>query len=128
MIIKSSCSYKVYCSSSETNNLHCEQIEVLWSRGEKPLPPLHPLLIKGRNLYRLNTMRQVRVLVECFYSYIDHHFSIIITLLVNQKWEDEGERQRILLEKHARGGAARSNRDARIQQKEMRKMQRAPTR
>ena len=37
------------------------QIEVLWSKGEKPLPPLHPLLIKGRNLYRMKTMRQVTV-------------------------------------------------------------------
>ncbi|PKI69625.1 hypothetical protein CRG98_009980 [Punica granatum] len=34
-------------------------IEVLWSKGEKPLPPLHPLFIKGRNLYRFNTMRQI---------------------------------------------------------------------
>ncbi|XP_057770871.1 zinc finger CCCH domain-containing protein 62 [Salvia miltiorrhiza] len=78
---------------------HTFTIEVLWSKGEKPLPPLHPLLIKGRNLYRLKTMRQ--------------------------KWEDEGERQRILFEKHARGDAARSNREVRIQQKEKRKMQRS---
>ncbi|KAL6585220.1 hypothetical protein OROMI_004509 [Orobanche minor] len=76
-------------------------IEVLWSKGEKPLPPLHPLLIKGRNLYRLKTMRQ--------------------------KWEDEGERQKMLSEKHARGGAARLNRDARIKQRETRKA-RKPTR
>lgn len=68
------------------------------------------------------------LVIECFYLCIDHHFRFIITLLVNQKWEDEGERQRILFEKHARGGAARSNRDARIQQKEMRKMQTATTR
>ncbi|KAL7140425.1 hypothetical protein ABFS83_09G120200 [Erythranthe nasuta] len=74
---------------------HTFTIEVLWSKGEKPLPPLHPLLIKGRNLYRLKTMRQ--------------------------KWDDEGERQKILSEKHARGGAARSNREARIQEKENRK-------
>ncbi|KAL0354446.1 UNVERIFIED_CONTAM: Zinc finger CCCH domain-containing protein 62 [Sesamum radiatum] len=80
---------------------HTFTIEVLWSKGEKPLPPLHPLLIKGRNLYRLKTMRQ--------------------------KWEDEGERQNILSEKHARGGVARLNREARIQQKEMRKMHK-PTR
>ncbi|KAL0319466.1 UNVERIFIED_CONTAM: Zinc finger CCCH domain-containing protein 62 [Sesamum angustifolium] len=80
---------------------HTFTIEVLWSKGEKPLPPLHPLLIKGRNLYRLKTMRQ--------------------------KWEDEGERQKILSEKHARGGVARLNREARIQQKEMRKMHK-PTR
>ncbi|CAA3032055.1 zinc finger CCCH domain-containing 62-like [Olea europaea subsp. europaea] len=75
---------------------HTFTIEVLWSRGEKPLPPLHPLLIKGRNLYRLRTMRQ--------------------------RWEDEGERQKILSEKHARGSMARSDREARIQEKEMRKM------
>lgn len=36
-----------------------------------------------------------------------------------QKWEDEGERQKILLEKHTRGGAARLNREARIQKKEL---------
>ncbi|XP_076881866.1 zinc finger CCCH domain-containing protein 62-like [Bidens hawaiensis] len=29
---------------------HTFTIEVLWSTGTKPLPPLHPLLIKGRNL------------------------------------------------------------------------------
>ncbi|KAI3455650.1 hypothetical protein Pfo_012313 [Paulownia fortunei] len=80
---------------------HTFTIEVLWSKGEKPLPPLHPLLIKGRNLYRLKTMRQ--------------------------KWEDEGERQKILSEKHARGGVARLNKEARIQQREMRKMHK-PTR
>ncbi|OMO66035.1 hypothetical protein COLO4_30808 [Corchorus olitorius] len=38
---------------------HTFTIEVLWSKGEKPLPPLHPLLIKGRNLYKLKTLRQV---------------------------------------------------------------------
>lgn len=54
-----------------------------------------------------------------------HHSCVINALLVNQKWEDEGERQRILQEKHARGGAARSNREERIQQKEKRKMQRS---
>ncbi|KAL2457357.1 zinc finger CCCH domain-containing protein 62-like [Forsythia ovata] len=75
---------------------HTFTIEVLWSKGEKPLPPLHPLLIKGRNLYRLKTMRQ--------------------------RWKDEGERQKILLEKHTRGCIARSDRDARVQEKEMRKM------
>ncbi|XP_073063704.1 zinc finger CCCH domain-containing protein 62-like isoform X1 [Primulina eburnea] len=76
---------------------HTFTIEVLWSKGEKPLPPLHPLLIKGRNLYRLKTLRQ--------------------------KWVDEGERHKILLEKHTRGGAARLSREARIQKKEMHKTQ-----
>ncbi|XVE51816.1 hypothetical protein DITRI_Ditri02bG0071300 [Diplodiscus trichospermus] len=75
---------------------HTFTIEVLWSKGEKPLPPLHPLLIKGRNLYRLKTLRQ--------------------------RWEDEGERQKVLMEKHSRGSLARSDREVRIQEKERRKM------
>lgn len=74
---------------------HTFTVEVLWSKGVKPLPPLHPLLIKGRNLYRLKTMRQ--------------------------RWEDESERQKILSEKHARGNAARTNRETRIQEKEKKK-------
>ncbi|XP_030547207.1 zinc finger CCCH domain-containing protein 62 [Rhodamnia argentea] len=75
---------------------HTFTIEVLWSKGEKPLPPLHPLLIKGRNLYRYNTMRQ--------------------------RWEDEGERTKALMEKHSRGSLARSHREARLQEKERRKL------
>ncbi|XP_017978809.1 PREDICTED: zinc finger CCCH domain-containing protein 62-like isoform X2 [Theobroma cacao] len=78
---------------------HTFTIEVLWSKGEKPLPPLHPLLIKGRNLYRLKTLRQ--------------------------KWEDEGERQKALMEKHSRGSLARSDREVRILEKERREMLRA---
>ncbi|KAK9142135.1 hypothetical protein Syun_011535 [Stephania yunnanensis] len=74
---------------------HTFTIEVLWSKGIKPLPPLHPLLIKGRNLYRLKTMRQ--------------------------RWADEEERNKVLREKHSRGFVARSNRETRIQEKEMRK-------
>ncbi|KAK6787381.1 hypothetical protein RDI58_015906 [Solanum bulbocastanum] len=77
---------------------HTFTVEVLWSKGEKSLPPLHPLLIKGRNLYRLKTLRQ--------------------------KWDDEAERQKILSEKHARGSVARSSRETRVQEKEMRKMRR----
>ncbi|CAN4100052.1 unnamed protein product [Withania somnifera] len=75
---------------------HTFTVEVLWSKGEKQLPPLHPLLIKGRNLYRLKTLRQ--------------------------KWDDEAERQKILSEKHARGSVARSNRETRVQEKEKQKM------
>ncbi|XP_060218168.1 zinc finger CCCH domain-containing protein 62-like [Lycium barbarum] len=75
---------------------HTFTVEVLWSKGEKPLPPLHPLLIKGRNLYRLKTLRQ--------------------------KWDNEAERQKILSEKHARGFVARSNRETRVREKEMRQM------
>ncbi|KAK7275549.1 hypothetical protein RIF29_16668 [Crotalaria pallida] len=74
---------------------HTFTVEVLWSKGEKPFPPLHPLLIKGRNLYRLKTLRQI--------------------------WEDEGERQKRLMEKHSRGTVAREDREARMQEKERRK-------
>ncbi|XP_052300508.1 zinc finger CCCH domain-containing protein 62-like [Citrus sinensis] len=78
---------------------HTFTIEVLWSKGEKPLPPLRPLLIKGRNLYRLKTLRQ--------------------------RWEDEGERHKVLMEKHSRGFIARSNREIRIHGKEKRKLLKA---
>ncbi|KAJ9179436.1 hypothetical protein P3X46_011224 [Hevea brasiliensis] len=75
---------------------HTFTIEVLWSKGEKPLCPLHPLLIKGRNLYRLKTLRQ--------------------------RWENEEERRKILIEKHSRGSLARCARETRIQEKERRKV------
>ncbi|KAL0911907.1 hypothetical protein M5K25_017843 [Dendrobium thyrsiflorum] len=39
---------------------HTFTIEVLWSKGIKPLPSLYPLLVKGRNLYRYRTFRQVK--------------------------------------------------------------------
>jgi hypothetical protein len=39
-----------------------------------------------------------------------------------QRWEDEGERQKVLMDKHSRGCVARSDREARIQEKEMRKV------
>ncbi|XP_015077911.1 zinc finger CCCH domain-containing protein 62-like isoform X2 [Solanum pennellii] len=40
------------------------------------------------------------------------------------KWDDEAERQKILSEKHARGSVARSSRETRVEEKEMRKMRR----
>ncbi|KAI4331323.1 hypothetical protein MLD38_029516 [Melastoma candidum] len=70
---------------------HTFTIEVLWNKGDKPFPPLRPVLIKGRNLYRFRTLRQ--------------------------RWEDEEKRQRCLMEKHSRGDVARSDRQARIQEK-----------
>ncbi|CAN0877732.1 Zinc finger CCCH domain-containing protein 62 [Linum grandiflorum] len=75
---------------------HTFTIEVLWSKGDKPLPPLHPLLIKGRNLYRLKTLRQ--------------------------RWQDENQRSRVLMEKHSRGSLARSDRETRILEKDKRKL------
>ncbi|CAN8264104.1 unnamed protein product [Cochlearia groenlandica] len=61
---------------------HTFTIEVLWCEGIHKLPPLYPLLVKGRNLYRLMTLRQ--------------------------RWANEEDRVRILLEKHTRGAAARN--------------------
>ncbi|KAJ8492121.1 hypothetical protein OPV22_013842 [Ensete ventricosum] len=74
---------------------HTFTIEVLWSKGEKTLPLLYPLLIKGRNLYRFKTMRQ--------------------------RWDDEENRRKVLQEKHARGSFARFSRDNRIQEKMLKK-------
>ncbi|KAF8364712.1 hypothetical protein HHK36_033312 [Tetracentron sinense] len=60
---------------------HTFTVEILWSKGPKRLPPLSPLLVKGRNLYRLKTFRQ--------------------------RWNNETERSKVLAEKHKRGTAAR---------------------
>ncbi|KAH9608639.1 hypothetical protein KSS87_011146 [Heliosperma pusillum] len=64
-----------------------QKVEVLWSKGVKKLPPLFPLLVKGRNLYRLETYRQ--------------------------PWKNESERRNVLAEKHKRGAAARFKREKR---------------
>ncbi|XP_074295388.1 uncharacterized protein LOC141623211 isoform X2 [Silene latifolia] len=66
---------------------HTFTVEVLWSKGVKKLPPLFPLLVKGRNLYRLETYRQ--------------------------PWKNERERRNVLAEKHRRGAAARFKREKR---------------
>ncbi|OAE21717.1 hypothetical protein AXG93_1275s1280 [Marchantia polymorpha subsp. ruderalis] len=69
-------------SYGEKKQQHTFTVEVLWSAGYKPLPPMRQLLVKGRNLYKLRTYRQ--------------------------KWEDESLRKTSLDEKHERGAAARS--------------------
>lgn len=63
---------------------HTFTVEVLWCKGIKKLPPLFPLLVKGRNLYRLKTYRQ--------------------------PWKNEAERRKVLAEKHRRGSVARLKR------------------
>ncbi|XP_022971662.1 zinc finger CCCH domain-containing protein 62 isoform X1 [Cucurbita maxima] len=72
---------------------HTFTVEVLWSRGVRKLPPLYPLLVKGRNLYKLRTFRRL--------------------------WNDEAERIQVLAEKHKRGAAARG---VRALQKRKRKL------
>ncbi|XVF59469.1 hypothetical protein PTKIN_Ptkin07bG0278500 [Pterospermum kingtungense] len=68
-------------SYGKAKQQHTFTVEVLWSKGRKKLPPLSPLLVKGRNLYKLKTYRQ--------------------------RWSDEAERRDVLAEKHRRGRAAR---------------------
>uniref|UniRef100_A0A7C9AH00 Uncharacterized protein n=1 Tax=Opuntia streptacantha TaxID=393608 RepID=A0A7C9AH00_OPUST len=63
---------------------HTFTVEVLWSKGMKKLPALFPLLVKGRNLYRLKTYRQ--------------------------PWKNEAARRKVLAEKHRRGTVARTER------------------
>ncbi|RYQ80551.1 hypothetical protein Ahy_Scaffold1g106887 isoform D [Arachis hypogaea] len=70
---------------------HTFTVEVLWSSGYRKLPPLFPLLIKGRNLYKLKTYRQ--------------------------RWKNEADRVKVLSEKHRRGEAARSVRAMRQKKK-----------
>ncbi|KAJ1419109.1 SAP domain [Sesbania bispinosa] len=60
---------------------HTFTVEVLWSSGVRKLPPLSPLLVKGRNLYKQKTYRQ--------------------------RWKNEADRVKVLSEKHRRGAAAR---------------------
>ncbi|KAK2372711.1 zinc finger CCCH domain-containing protein [Trifolium repens] len=70
---------------------HTFTVEVLWSSGVKKLPPLSPLLVKGRNLYKQKTYRQ--------------------------RWKNEADRVKVLSEKHRRGAAARSVRALRQKKK-----------
>ncbi|GAU17387.1 hypothetical protein TSUD_232630 [Trifolium subterraneum] len=70
---------------------HTFTVEVLWSSGVKKLPPLSPLLVKGRNLYKQKTYRQ--------------------------RWKNEADRVKVLSEKHRRGAAARSARALRQKKK-----------
>lgn len=64
---------------------------MLWSSGVRKLPPLTPLLVKGRNLYKMKTYRQ--------------------------KWKNEADRVKVLSEKHRRGAAARFVRGLRQKKK-----------
>ncbi|KAJ0234362.1 SAP domain-containing protein [Hirschfeldia incana] len=68
-------------SYGSSKQQHTFTIEVLWCEGIQKLPPLYPLLVKGRNLYRLMTLRQ--------------------------RWANEEDRVKALSEKHGRGAAAR---------------------
>ncbi|KAI9089194.1 hypothetical protein K1719_029473 [Acacia pycnantha] len=74
-------------SYGATKQQHTFTVEVIWSNGAKKLPPLFPLLVKGRNLYKLKTYRQ--------------------------RWKNEAERVKVLSEKHRRGAEARLVREMR---------------
>ncbi|KAI9164944.1 hypothetical protein LWI28_004776 [Acer negundo] len=81
----------VHESYGAAKQQHTFTIEVIWSKGFNKLPPLFPLLVKGRNLYRLRTFRQ--------------------------HWNNEAERVKVLAEKHKRGAAARTVRAMRLTKK-----------
>ena len=69
-------------SYGKAKQQHTFTVEVLWSSGVRKLPPLTPLLVKGRNLYKQRTYRQ--------------------------RWKNEADRVKVLSEKHRRGAEARS--------------------
>ncbi|GLU22497.1 hypothetical protein SLE2022_385680 [Rubroshorea leprosula] len=60
------------------------------------------------------------IVKESYGAARQQHTFTIETL--RQRWEDEGKRQKVLMEKHSRGSIARSDREMRIQEKERRKM------
>nr|XP_043615497.1 uncharacterized protein LOC122587402 isoform X2 [Erigeron canadensis] len=74
-------------SYGELDQQHTFSVEVLWSKPYKKLNPLSILLVKGRHLYGLKTLRQ--------------------------PWKNEAERLEVLAEKHCRGDAARLKRKLR---------------
>ena len=74
-------------SYGEAKQQHTFTLEILQSDGHNPLKPGSKTTRKGRNVYRNGTWRQV--------------------------WDDENARARALEDKHARGDAARSEREIR---------------
>ncbi|KAI5439229.1 hypothetical protein KIW84_024857 [Lathyrus oleraceus] len=59
---------------------HTFTVEVLWSSGARKLPPLSPLLVKGRNLYKQKTYRQVSISFckHLFYFFFSHPHVVAI--------------------------------------------------
>ena len=58
---------------------HTFTVEVLWNSGVRKLPPLFPLLVKARNLYKQKTYRH--------------------------RWKNKANKVKVLFEKHRRGAA-----------------------
>nr|GMD53931.1 zinc finger CCCH domain-containing protein 62 [Ipomoea batatas] len=88
-IVKESC--------SAAKQQHTFTVEVLWSQGVKKFPPLFPLLVKGRKLYKLKTLRQ--------------------------RWQNEKERLGVLAEKHRRGTTAKLVRETKKKKRSMKRKQ-----
>ncbi|KAK9228888.1 hypothetical protein WN944_021845 [Citrus x changshan-huyou] len=106
---------------------HTFTIEVLWSKGEKPLPPLRPLLIKGRNLYRLKTLRQVCTELKFLLPIICGSLNInpaLPILLLSEMGRRRGETQGFDGEA-LKGFYCKANREIRIHGKEKRKLLKA---
>lgn len=105
------------------------QVEVLWSRGTNKLEPLFPLLVKGRNLYKLKTFRQVTHirLSNVTSSSLMSLSLIFLASWCCQVWKNEKERTEVLAEKHRRGNAARIVRATRREKSVMRKNKPSPS-
>jgi len=95
----------------QINIIHVLQVEVLWSTGVRKLPPLSPLLVKGRNLYKQKTYRQVSVGARLLSMFsLSSHSLLLTSCSMIQRWKNEADRVEVLHEKHRRGAAARSKR------------------
>ncbi|KAG8474744.1 hypothetical protein CXB51_031708 [Gossypium anomalum] len=95
-------------SYGKAKQQHTFTVEVLWSKGSKKLPPLFPLLVKGRNLYKLKTYRQASIRLEIDnFSHDGLGLFMLFLFGLHQRWSDEAERKHVLSEKHKRGNAAR---------------------
>ncbi|PPR90282.1 hypothetical protein GOBAR_AA30401 [Gossypium barbadense] len=95
-------------SYGKAKQQHTFTVEVLWSKGSKKLPPLFPLLVKGRNLYKLKTYRQASIRLEIDnFSHDGLGLFMLFLFGLLQHWSDEAERKHVLSEKHKRGNAAR---------------------
>lgn len=66
------------------------KVEVFWSKGVKKLAPLFPLLVKGRNLYKMRTYRQVMIskffIIISETNYILSEFLVGFNLVALEEW------------------------------------------
>jgi len=86
------------------------QVEVLWSTGVRKLPPLSPLLVKGRNLYKQKTYRQVSVFASLYQCYL---FRATVCYFHYPSWYRDGKMKLIESKYYMRSTNAVQRRDLR---------------